>query len=405
MTIRWSASHPERIRFGGGPLFANARRLGARQHRGRRCAARQRAAARARDRHHRAGRLVSGGAAAREGLPGHRHGARRQRASARAAPSTCAGASGCCGAIRSTRTVCAARSRRPGHTSSTISPRRRSCRPHGSSRCRRSTRSPARPWRSLRPCARSTSASGCSWPHRGRCSAKRPKALSARTPRCRPTSPYAVAKLAAHQMLGVMRERDELFARSGILDNHESERRPEQFVTRKISRGAAGDQAGSQDELLLGDLDAVRDWSFAGDMMLGAWLMLRQERARDCVLASGVGHTVREFAEVAFACVGLEAERYLRVDRTLVRGPRRRRTSATRRGPARSSLDPAAELRGAGRAHGAERPACAGTRARHCRARLGATPGRCRAGRAAPRAAAPWRASRRRAGGEPGPSR
>lgn len=138
---------------------------------------------------------------------------------------------------------------------------------------------------------------------------------------CRPTSPYAVAKLAAHQMLGVMRERDELFACSGILYNHESERRPEQFVTRKISRGAAAIKLGSQDELLLGDLDAVRDWSFAGDMMLGAWLMLQQERARDCVLASGVGHTVREFAEVAFACVGLEAERYLRVDRTLVRGP------------------------------------------------------------------------------------
>jgi len=138
---------------------------------------------------------------------------------------------------------------------------------------------------------------------------------------CRPTSPYAVAKLAAHQMLGVMRERDGLFACSGILNNHESERRPEHFVTRKITRGAAAIKLGLQDELVLGDLDAVRDWSFAGDMMLGAWLMLQQERPRDYVLASGVGRTVREFAEVAFGCVGLQAERYLQVDPTLVRGP------------------------------------------------------------------------------------
>ena len=138
---------------------------------------------------------------------------------------------------------------------------------------------------------------------------------------CRPTSPYAVAKLAGHQMLGLMRERDGLFACSGILYNHESERRPEQFVTRKISRGAAAIKLGLQDELVLGDLDAVRDWSFAGDMMRGAWLMLQQARPRDYVLASGEGRTVREFAEVAFRCVGLEAERYLRIDSTLVRGP------------------------------------------------------------------------------------
>ncbi len=138
---------------------------------------------------------------------------------------------------------------------------------------------------------------------------------------CRPTSPYAIAKLAAHQIVGAMRERDGLFASSGILNNHESERRPEQFVTRKITRGAAAIKLGLQDELQLGDLDAVRDWSFAGDMMRAAWLALQQQRARDYVLASGVGHTVREFADAAFGCVGLEAERYLRVDPTLVRGP------------------------------------------------------------------------------------
>ena len=154
---------------------------------------------------------------------------------------------------------------------------------------------------------------------------------------CRPTNPYAVAKLAAHQMLGVMRARDGLFACSGILNNHESERRPERFVTRKISRAAAAIKLGLQDELVLGDLDAVRDWSFAGDMMLGAWLMLQQQRPRDYVLASGVGRTVREFAEVAFSCVGLQAERYLQVDPRLVRRPERRRTSAMQRARARSS--------------------------------------------------------------------
>ncbi len=138
---------------------------------------------------------------------------------------------------------------------------------------------------------------------------------------CRPTSPYAIAKLAAHQLVGAMRKHDGLFACSGILNNHESERRPEQFVTRKITRGAAAIKLGLQDELHLGDLDAVRDWSFAGDMMLAAWLTLQQERACDYVLASGVGRTVREFAEVAFNCVGLQSERYLRVDQTLVRGP------------------------------------------------------------------------------------
>ena len=138
---------------------------------------------------------------------------------------------------------------------------------------------------------------------------------------CRPTNPYAIAKLAGHQLLGALRERDGLYACSGILANHESERRPEQFVTRKITRGAAAIKLGLQNELHLGDVDAVRDWSFAGDIMFGAWLMLQQEHPRDYVLASGVGRTVREFAQVAFRCVGLEAERYVRVDPTLVRPP------------------------------------------------------------------------------------
>ena len=138
---------------------------------------------------------------------------------------------------------------------------------------------------------------------------------------CRPTSPYAIAKLAAHQLLGALRQRDGLYACSGIFNNHESERRPEQFVTRKITRGAAAIKLGLEGELHLGDIDAVRDWSFAGDMMLAAWLTLQQQHPSDYVLASGVGRTVREFAQVAFSCVGLEAERYLRLDPTLVRAP------------------------------------------------------------------------------------
>jgi GDPmannose 4,6-dehydratase len=136
---------------------------------------------------------------------------------------------------------------------------------------------------------------------------------------CLPANPYAIAKLAAYQLIGALRQRDRLYACSGILANHESERRAEQFVTRKITRGAAAIKLGLQDELHLGDVDAVRDWSFAGDVMLGAWLMLQQERPRDYVLASGVGRTVREFAQVAFRCVGLQAENYVRVDPALVR--------------------------------------------------------------------------------------
>jgi GDPmannose 4,6-dehydratase len=136
---------------------------------------------------------------------------------------------------------------------------------------------------------------------------------------CRPTNPYAIAKLAVHQLVGLLRARDGLHASSGIVYNHESERRPERFVTRRITRGAAAISLGLRQELTLGALDAVRDWSFAGDIVRGAWLMLQQERAEDYVLASGVPRTVAEFAAAAFACVGLEAERHVRIDPSLVR--------------------------------------------------------------------------------------
>jgi GDPmannose 4,6-dehydratase len=138
---------------------------------------------------------------------------------------------------------------------------------------------------------------------------------------CRPTTPYAIAKLAAHQLVGAMREHDGLYACSGIVYNHESERRPEQFVTRRITHAVAEIALGLREELTLGSIAAVRDWSFAGDIIRGAWLMLQQECPEDYVLASGVPHTVAEFAEAAFACVDLDAERYLRVDPVLVRPP------------------------------------------------------------------------------------
>jgi len=135
----------------------------------------------------------------------------------------------------------------------------------------------------------------------------------------RPTSPYAIAKLAAHQLVGAMREHDGLHASSGIVYNHESERRPERFVTRRVTRAAAAIALGLESELSLGSLDAVRDWSFAGDIMRGAWLMLQQPEGDDFVLASGAGHTVAELARVAFACVDLDAEQHIKVDEALVR--------------------------------------------------------------------------------------
>jgi GDPmannose 4,6-dehydratase len=135
----------------------------------------------------------------------------------------------------------------------------------------------------------------------------------------RPRTPYGVAKLAAHQLVGQLRERNGIFACSGILFNHESERRPENFVSRKITHGAATIKLGLADELILGDLDAVRDWSFAGDIVRGCWLMLQQETPRDYVLASGEKHTVRDLLQAAFTRVGLDPDNHVRIDSSLVR--------------------------------------------------------------------------------------
>jgi GDPmannose 4,6-dehydratase len=140
-----------------------------------------------------------------------------------------------------------------------------------------------------------------------------------RTP-CRPQNPYGVAKLAAHQLVGALRRHAGLHACSGITYNHESPRRPLHFVTRKVTRGAAAIKLGLADELVLGDLDAVRDWSDARDVVRGARLMLAAEAADDYVLASGVGRTVGDLVRTAFACVDLDPEGRVKSDPGLRRG-------------------------------------------------------------------------------------
>ena len=129
-----------------------------------------------------------------------------------------------------------------------------------------------------------------------------------------PRSPYACAKVYAHHVTVNYREAYDLFAVSGILFNHESPRRGETFVTRKITRAVARIRAGLQDELWLGNLDARRDWGFAPDYVEGMWRMLQQERPDDYVLATGEMHTVREFCQVAFSRADLDWERHVRFD-------------------------------------------------------------------------------------------
>ncbi len=121
-----------------------------------------------------------------------------------------------------------------------------------------------------------------------------------------PRSPYAAAKLYAYWVTVNYREAYGIFACNGILFNHESPRRGETFVTRKITRAVANIIKGTQDKVSLGNLDAKRDWGFAGDYVEGMWRMLQQDRPDDYVLATGETHTVREFAELAFREVGIE---------------------------------------------------------------------------------------------------
>src|SRR5215469_5586802 len=130
----------------------------------------------------------------------------------------------------------------------------------------------------------------------------------------RPRSPYACAKVYSYWATVNYREAFGLFASNGILFNHESPRRGETFVTRKITRGVARIRAGIQDRLYLGNLDAKRDWGFAPDYVEAMWMMLQQTEADDYVIATGETHSVKEFAELAFAHVGLDWTKYVDVD-------------------------------------------------------------------------------------------
>jgi len=129
-----------------------------------------------------------------------------------------------------------------------------------------------------------------------------------------PRSPYGVAKLFAHWSTVNYRESFGLHASSGILFNHESPLRGIEFVTRKVSDAVARIKLGKAKELRLGNIDAKRDWGFAGDYVEAMWRMLQQERADDYVIATGVTTTVREMCRIAFAHVGLDADRYVVVD-------------------------------------------------------------------------------------------
>ena len=134
-----------------------------------------------------------------------------------------------------------------------------------------------------------------------------------------PRSPYGVSKVYAHYITVNYRESYDLFAVSGILFNHESPRRGLEFVTRKVTDGVARIKLGLADTLKLGNLDAKRDWGFAGDYVYAMWLMLQQQDADDYVIATGKSHSVGELVEVAFGHAGLDWQKYVRIDSAFLR--------------------------------------------------------------------------------------
>jgi GDPmannose 4,6-dehydratase len=137
--------------------------------------------------------------------------------------------------------------------------------------------------------------------------------------RFHPRSPYGVAKVYGHWITVNCRESYGIYAVSGILFNHESPRRGLEFVTRKISDGAARIKLDLADQLALGNLEAKRDWGFAGDYVRAMWMMLQETEADDYVIATGLTHSVREFCEIAFGHLGLDYRDYVVVDQALVR--------------------------------------------------------------------------------------
>lgn len=129
-----------------------------------------------------------------------------------------------------------------------------------------------------------------------------------------PRSPYAIAKVLAHNLTINYREGYDIFACSGIMFNHESPRRGETFLTRKVTVAVANILAGKQDKLYLGNLDAKRDWGFAKEYVKIMWLMLQQKKPDDFVIATGEAHSVREFVELAFKLAGLNWKRHVKID-------------------------------------------------------------------------------------------
>jgi len=146
-----------------------------------------------------------------------------------------------------------------------------------------------------------------------------PKVPQNENTRMTPASPYACAKLFGHNLVRNYRIAYGMHASSGILFNHESPRRGETFVTRKITLAAARIKLGLQDKLYLGNLDAKRDWGFAGDYVEAMWLMLQQEKPDDYVIATGETHTVREFLNAVFDHAGLSVEQYVGFDERFLR--------------------------------------------------------------------------------------
>ena len=176
-----------------------------------------------------------------------------------------------------------------------------------------------------------------------------------------PRSPYGVAKVYGHHITVNYRESYDLFAASGILFNHESERRGLEFVTRKITWHAAAIKHGKRDQLSLGNLDARRDWGYAKDYVEAMWLMLQHDRPDDFVIATGETNTVRRCVEVAFDEAGLPTGSRYVADRRLAQAPGRGRPARRRpvEGQARARLGAEDRLRGADPADGPLRPRAA----------------------------------------------
>ena len=173
-----------------------------------------------------------------------------------------------------------------------------------------------------------------------------------------PRSPYGVAKVFGHHMTVNYREAYGLHASSGILFNHESEKRGLEFVTRKITNSLARIKLGLQDSITLGNLDSARDWGFAGDYVEAMWLMLQQDVADDYVIATGETHTIREFLDAAFALRGLRRLGTLRAAGPALRAARRGRPPDGRRdeGARAARVEPQGRLRGPRAPHVRVRP-------------------------------------------------